>query len=415
MNLFRKSVSEVFTPRSQEVNPSMYIPRPELEKSLSRALSRNTHTLICGESGNGKSWLYKKVLENNGQSYLVANCANASRLGSLTSEICNVIIGSGHLIKTKQEDEMKAKASAVIADGELATKKEYEITRDEPLLQAFKIFDKDVSGQKIIVLDNLESIFGSDKLMSELADIVILLDDPRYAICKVKFLIVGVPNGVLEYFSKTKNSESVANRIQEIEKVGSLSRPQVHELTKRGFAQLKVSTTTASLDTIADHVFNVTLGIAQRVHEYCECLAYQIEDNKWVYEDVLLGKADMQWLKEGLRYSYQVIEGHLNSRETLVARRNQVIYVIGKIKVHQFDSNDIDKLIRDEFPDTIPQTNMGVGTILSDLSSGAAPLLKRAANRNEFFVADPRYIMCIRVMLSKDSSTSRIIKKNFSR
>jgi len=41
--------------------------------------------------------------------------------------------------------------------------------------------------------------------MDELADIIILLDDTRFAKLKVKILIVGTPTGVLDYFSKTKN------------------------------------------------------------------------------------------------------------------------------------------------------------------------------------------------------------------
>jgi type IV secretory pathway VirB4 component len=54
----RKTNNEVFTPRKSDVNSEMYVARPIHEKSLSRALKRDSHTLIFGESGNGKSWLY---------------------------------------------------------------------------------------------------------------------------------------------------------------------------------------------------------------------------------------------------------------------------------------------------------------------------------------------------------------------
>ena len=50
--------------------------------------------------------------------------------------------------------------------------------------------------------------------MDELANIILLLDDERYSIYKVYFLLVGTPNGVLQYFRKTKNTESVSNRIK---------------------------------------------------------------------------------------------------------------------------------------------------------------------------------------------------------
>lgn len=85
----RKKVTEVFTPRMSEVNSLMYVDRPFHEKLLIRAIGRNTHTLLSGESGNGKSWLVKKVLSENGIPYIVANCANASRLKSVTQLICS--------------------------------------------------------------------------------------------------------------------------------------------------------------------------------------------------------------------------------------------------------------------------------------------------------------------------------------
>lgn len=405
----------MFTPRQGEVNTKMYVDRPLHEKSLARALKRNSHTLLFGDSGNGKSWLYKKVMKENGIPYVVANCANASRLKSITQEICNCLIEPGTVTKLGFSEEKAAEVSAYFAKGGLKHSGNYDVSQEEPLLKAFKMFSETTSDRKIIVLDNLESIFNSKELMDELADIVILLDDDRYASCNINILIVGVPNGVLQYFSETKNLESVSNRIQEVEKVASLDSGQVMEIIKKGFDQLSIKITGQTLIDLSDHVWDVTLGIAQRVHEYCECLAYEIEDNEWKFDKTLLQKADLSWLKQGLRQSYHVIETHLNSRETSVARRNQVIYCIAKIRQHQFDSNDIDALIRKEFPTTIPETNMGIGSILGELAKGDSPLLNRNDRNNSYSVRDPRYLMCIRVALYKDQVSERVVKKQFSR
>lgn len=411
----RKSINEVFTPRKSDVNSNMYVHRPAHEKSLSRALRRDSHTLIFGESGNGKSWLYKKVLESEGINYVVANCANASRNGSLTQEICKAIISPGTVNKLGFSEEKAAEINAYFAKGGLKHVGNYEIEADEPLLRAFKVFNEANSGKKIIVLDNLESIFSSSDLMDELADIVILLDDSRYSECNVNILIVGIPNGVLQYFSQTKNVESVANRIIEIQKVDGLDSGQVMELIRKGFSQLRIPITGNTLISLSNHVHDISLGIAQRVHEYCEALAYEIEENNWNYDVSLLERADHEWLMQGLRQCYQVVEGHLNSRATAVARRNQVIYCLAKISSHQFESADIDAFIRKEFPTTVPATNMGLGSILTDLSSGSSPLIVKNENANTYSIKDPRYLMCIKIMLYKDSSAEQVVKKRFSR
>ncbi|AIS17199.1 hypothetical protein LT40_07180 [Pseudomonas rhizosphaerae] len=416
--MVRKQITEVFTPRSREVNPRMYVPRPYHEKDLARSFSRHTHTLLFGESGNGKTWLYKKVLTESKTPYIAVNCANASRAGSLTAEICNCIIEPGTAIKMKYNAEKAAEINAYFAKGVLKHTDTFDITQEEPLLKAFKLLsevgNEGKNTKKIIVLDNLESIFNTTQLMTELADLIILLDDSRYADCNINFLIVGVPNGVLHYYRETKNAESVANRIYEIRKVEGLDSGQVLELVKKGFMQLRIEISAEQQIEISDHVWDITLGFAQRVHEYCEALAFEISDNDWSYDSVLLERADDSWLRNSLRHCYGVVESHLNSRETTVARRNQVIYCIGKFTGHQFDSSDIDKLIRKEFPTKVAK-HMGVGNILSELTSEPTPLLSRNERTGSYMIRDPKYLMCIKIILKKDRSSAKVIKRNFTR
>jgi hypothetical protein len=145
------------------------------------------------------------------------------------------------------------------------------------------------------------------------------------------------------------------------------------------------------------------MGVAQRVQEYCERLAYKIEDNRQYLPD-FLKEADTEWLRMGLRQAYTVIEAHLNSKKTTIARRNQVVYCIGRLTTHQLDSSKVADKIREEFSETVKETNMGIGTILSELASADSPLLKKNPKTNEYRVADPRYIMCIRTMLRKGSN-----------
>lgn len=408
-------ISEVFTPRSHIVNNKIYVPRLDIERKLLRSINGSLHTLLSGDSGNGKSWLYKKVFDENNISYKSANAANASRLGSLTETICNALIPVDFSQKTGYSETKEAKVKAVVLDGGLSHQGSYRINLRESLELAFSEARRNSGNKKfVLVVDNLESIFDDSKLMKELADIIILLDDDKYASYFIKLLIVGTPNGTLDFFAKTLNLESVANRIEELPRVNGLNLPMVRTIVEKGFNELlRFSIKNTDLSEISNHVFDITIGVAQRVQEYCEKLAYLIEDNSRDYEAQMLRDADMQWLSAGLRHAYSVIESHLNSKKTDISRRNQVIYCIGHLGGHQVNSTILSEEIRREFPKTSTDGNMGIAGVLTELSSGNSPLLKKNPKTKDYRVADPRYLMCIRVMLDIDYDSGKIERRLF--
>jgi len=92
-------ISDVFTPRTTTVNLKTYVPRSELELALSRSIQGSLHSVLFGESGNGKSWLYRKVFEGYGYHYKVANCANACRAKSVAGEIYKALMPKGFVQK----------------------------------------------------------------------------------------------------------------------------------------------------------------------------------------------------------------------------------------------------------------------------------------------------------------------------
>lgn len=130
---------DVFAPRSAEVNVDMYVARPDLERSLKKALRGNLHMIVHGESGTGKSWLYKKTFSDLSVSYLVANLANASRLGSITAELKNLVDREGKARKKGYEEEKSAEVSAIFAKGELAHTAAYELGQKEPFESALEL------------------------------------------------------------------------------------------------------------------------------------------------------------------------------------------------------------------------------------------------------------------------------------
>lgn len=410
----RKRIDEVFTPRNSEVNKEMYVDRPELEKALYRSVLGSMHSFLFGESGNGKSWLYKKVFTEKSINYVIANCASASLKRSITDEIYSVCVDQVESIK-KSFKETKTAGITAFGKAELSHQAEYEIPQQDKLLIAFESLKNKSSDKKsVIVFDNVETIFKNEALMNELCDIVILLDDQRYAKYGVKFLIVGVPNEVIQYFSSAKNPASVGNRIEEVQKVIGLDKDQVRDLVVRGFKKhLNILLTPNQIDKISQHIYQITLGVPQRIHEYCECLAYAIEDNNWNYDKALIAQANGAWLRKGLRESYTAINSYLNSEETSDGRRNQVIYALGKLPTHGYTTNQVGDVIAREFPNNNPLSNSGIGQILAYLSKGNNPILKKITNTKFYSICDPRHLMCIRIILYKDPETQEIKKKTF--
>jgi hypothetical protein len=203
--------------------------------------------------------------------------------------------------------------------------------------------------------------------------------------------------------------------VTEVEKVTGLDDGQVSQLMTQGFSQLKITISTEDMAFLQRYMIHMTLGIAQRVHELCSCIAYEIQDHSWKFIRELLNSASAKWLNDSLRSSYVVIESHLNSIETTVGRRNQVIYAIGQINRSPILSADIEKYIREKFPDSIPETNMGIGSILTELCDSDNPILKKSDKHNHYVVLDPLHIMAIRLVLRKDSATNKIVKRTFKR
>jgi Cdc6-like AAA superfamily ATPase len=404
-----KSPDDVFTPRAPRVNDPMYIKRPTLERALVDALEGHVHIIIHGESGTGKSWLYKRVLAEMGATVVNANLANASRLGSIQAELRNLLERDGTAIKTGYSEKKSAEVNAVVAKGSLDHTGNFSIGSKEPLEACFQRARTD-AGSKLacIVLDNLEQAFDNEAIMKELADTLVLLDDERYAQYKVKLVIVGVPSGMKEYFSKTRNLPTISNRLREIPEVSRLTHDQTDELVKRGFVdELQMQATDDIMNAIVNHVRWVTDRIPQRIHEYCLELAKIAKRNGNVLTKEMLIDADRVWLGSSLSADYTVIEAAMNAKETKIGRKNQCIFALGLIEKDEFKASDIETIVRQQFPTTTEKTTLNVPAILGDLAKKEGePIIKKTSKGDAYAFKDPKYRMCIRAMLTKTADGS---------
>jgi hypothetical protein len=412
-----KKPYQVFTPRSFCVNDSIYISRKSTEDNLLSSIQETKHLILHGDSGTGKSWLYKKVFKDNHIVYMIANLANASRYDSIDREFESILNRENRKIPVSEsfsfgsEEQYEGAAEASVP---LITKlsvrfqklfnrnstKEYKIVSKEPYERVLEFLNKKSRGKRsVLVLDNLERILDKPNLLGILSNIIILLDDEKYGEYNVILLLVGIPNDLLHYFQKISGEKPVTNRLKVLSEMKPMTYDESSQLITQGFVnQLKYNISQCKKQLL-DHVFWITIGIPEKIHDYCLCLAKFVEKKK-VIEFPDIEQADSIWLKYSLYSNYVVISSLLNSRDTGVGRRNQVIFSIGKSSLNEIFAPEIEGIIRREFPIKTTGISINVSQILSDLSSAQNPILKRNIKNNGYNLIDPQFRMCIRVMLA---------------
>lgn len=405
-----KSPEEIFTPRAAAVNKKMYIPRPGLEKALQEGLNGSLHLVIHGESGCGKSWLYKKVLGDLDATTEVGNLANASRLGSITSELKNLISRKEEPSKTRYRESKKAGINAGVASGGLEHQGEFEVGEKEPFERVLHgIRSRAGKGMAVLVLDNLEAATENAKLLEELANLIVLIDDDRYAQYRVKLIIVGVPRVLRQYYAKTPNLKTVANRLYELPEVSRLTEEQAEQLVQKGFVD-QLRCPIEDQGAVTKHISWVTDRIPQRLHEYCLELARLAQAAQNKIGTSLLKGADRKWLRKSLYAAYTTVENAMNERETKIGRRNQTLYSLGQTQKDEFRWSDIEVIVRREFPETTQNKTLNISQILSELAAYEEPIIKSLPKGDSYRFKDPMYRMCIRTMLEKQPDGERVSK-----
>ena len=406
---------DVFTPRAASVNPKTYISRPDLERALALALRLPKHIVIHGESGSGKTWLYKKVLADGGYHIEVANMGltpSAGTIGQvLRSTVCQEL--------SAETEQTWAVDGGVPGLAKLAsTKKEKTSTFHDPFLEALRaVRARARDKQACLVFDNLEQVVQHRELVRELAGYLILLDDERYASFEVKILLVGTSAEIRDLIAQIKTSASVANRISEIPEVARLTQQQAATFTNTGFFDLLGCELEEESEEyksklngqISYHSDRIPLHI-QELCFYIACLA---QDNDWVLSESGVVEGVKQWIKSSLVADVSRVQANLNAIATRVGRRNQVLYCLGKIHNYDFTVASVESSIKHHFPASCSGVTLNVAQILSDLANSEHPLIRKNPNSSSYRFIDPKYRIVVRWLLYKAGSSEEISLRDF--
>lgn len=392
---------DVFTPRSANVNPKLYIPRPDLEEDLTEGLLESQHLVIFGESGNGKSWLYKRVFAEAGVFYEVVNLVLASTLGSLGSAFDDKLSRQEDLERKEYETSKSSgvKPGGVGVDFEGTWK--YVKGKKEPF-ERLLAYIRNSARRKtaVIVFDNFEQVAGDEEICKQIANCVVLLDDPIYAAYNIKIVIVGTPVGIDEILSRNGNIQTISTRLKEIPEVERMSPTEAQLLMRRGLEDQLKLTVLGDAQIFYDRMLSITDRIALELQELGLRIAKEAVKKGGVIDQNVLNRAVEKWAKNSIRSSCVMVSNRMNSRETKASRRNQCIYACGMAKKESFTYKDVEKEIRTLFPATTAGVSLNVSGELSKLAKGENPLLKRLPTDDAYRLSNPKIRMAIRTMLT---------------
>lgn len=416
----RMQPEKIFTPKGKYVNELMYVHRDELERAFIKALRKPKHIIIHGESGCGKTWLYKKIFAQRKIKYEVLNSVTVNSTGSI-SEAIKALTARLLPFENKSYEESKgAGASAGFAKGDLKHTKKYEASTPEPYLGLIRLLFKNAgSDESFLVIENLEHIVKNDKLVQELSSILMYLDDDEYAKYRVRILLVGTPSNLRDYFSKVDSSQTIINRVQEIPEVSVLSTEDVKALADKGFVTLLKATFVK--DTAKgfnqEYFFNAlswfSANVPQYIHELGLELAIEAEDNNYLITNELYMTCLRNWVQEALVSENARMEAHINSKATKHGRRNQVIFTIGRLTSNEFSAQDVEEQMRLLFPNSTKDKALNVSANLNELANGDSPLIRKTPKGTRFRFLDPKIKIMARWMLDKDDSKETITVKTF--
>jgi len=380
---------DVFTPRARVVNQSMYVHRPELERELKRAIRSGYHLVIFGDSGCGKSWLYKKVFDDE---RVVFSCIDLN--DAHTADDVDLIM----LDAIDDEDwqvveEIRTSESSVMPyDVGRKTGRSKVMRRKET--QSFEklcISLRRAAGKKkaFVVFENLEHALEKPDVVARLRSLVLSLDDVSLASSSVQILFVGVPADIKSILAQGNKYQTISNRVIEISEVSRMSRDQASHLIRQGF-EVELDMVTESFEYCISQIIYLTDRIPQYLHDLCLQVAFQAEEVRNTVSPTVVVDGAHRWVNTSARQHLGFLEATLGPGRRRTDQKSRIIYAIATWEKVNFYASDIEERLRERFPVTVGQNRVQVMRVLNKLSVGDSRLLKKNDEDQTFRVATPK-------------------------
>ena len=404
---------DVFKPRG-EYNSEMYVKRPKYEDEFESALESDMCLLIHGQSGTGKTWLTRRMLESKNIYYKVINLANASNSNSIYFCFKSLMSRENWQIRTAYSEKKAAEIKIPVAGAQLETTNSYEKSTDYFMeflkFMSYRAMNK--NQKRYIVFENMEAILNSEQMIKEMANFITLVDDEEVAKFKTKFIIIGATKDIHQYFRKVLNVNTIDNRIFELTDVSTLTVPQTHELIVRGFKKLEIAFENDTLEKqCIDEYIRITAGIPQRVHELCLIFCQTARKCGKNVGQQEIEKSKKKWIGTSLNKNYAYISRLLNIESNMDSLKSKVLYCIAQLDILYFTSEKIEQEVMQEFPNYSKENRVGITKVLNDLCECEPALLSKTEDLfGEYSFIDFKCALCLRAILLNDGG--KVIKSD---
>lgn len=351
----KKKATEVFTPRSPEVNDIMYLQRSGAEKKIITAISINKLTLLIGETGIGKTWTLKRVLEDHGLEWHTINFANLQDKSEITQQISSrlqsgvIAIDGNHTEQSQQTLEptiLSNKAGSTSVGS--SSSKRYKLDPIRDLLDAIDKRSSKIT-PIVFVFENFEM---NPRLELYKGLIAFLIDTEQLKRGRIKLFLTTASESFRENFSEGKDRSgdfteaAVFSRVHEIKPLYPFNLRQIMEFSEKGFnEQLKLGLSKVEIHQIASDGLRSTLGIPSDLHDYCLILANLIIDkHHGGFDYTLLKDAGLEFYSIQPEVSKKLLIKSVSNDRAY--RRNQTLFCCTKIEKTFFSSKDIKRTMK---------------------------------------------------------------------
>ncbi len=391
----KRGVRKTFTPHKPVSEVQSLLGRqPELMRILGCLDTPGRHVLLYGDRGVGKSSLVKVVphliASKKMHKCIYITCDSRTTFKSLARAILSKLDISGIEESTfAREETMKANVSAVVATGELNSKKTTTIKKPITDLSPSAVASLlETQKPSLIAIDEADTISDpTDK--GQLAELLKLLSD---ADSNLKLIVVGIADTAREL---TGGHPSVQRCLDEV-KLGRMKNEDIRQLVLQGMHRLKFDCE----PQVATEVAKLANGFPYFAHIVGLNLAALavVEGRKHIRQShvakALLHSAESA--EQSLKDAY---EDATRSSTTLAYK--QVVNAAAHIELPEFSLKDVKTRFSELYKRTLSDSTCS--NVFRRLAGENGGHVLRRSGRGVYRFADPRMPSFARMTYSAEA------------